>query len=69
MGITIDPDVWRKSRMQQILASEGRAENQCPCGSYTTTGEPPVLHRAGCPHDEFPLVESSPDDEPPRWWE
>jgi len=56
MGIAIDPDGWLKSQMQQLLASEGRAENQCgECGNYTTTGAPPQLHRDGCSKRWIPL--------------
>jgi len=55
LGVPIDPDVWRKSQMQQLLASEGCAENQCPCGNYTLTGEPPQLHRDDCSKRWIPL--------------
>lgn len=66
LNIDIDPDMWLKSKTQQVLASEGRAENQCPCGAYTTTGDPPILHRKACPHDPFPVIEPV-DLSDPKW--
>lgn len=40
------------ARRQQDRAAEGRADGQCPCGSYRFDGKPPVLHNPGCPHTD-----------------
>lgn len=50
-----DSEQWAKARSQQLLATDGLAEGQCPhCGSYRIDGMRPILHVAGCPDE--------------RWW-
>lgn len=45
-----EPDeVTAKTRQQEALAAVGAAQGQCEhCGTYTSTGAPPVLHQADC---------------------
>lgn len=46
----MDPNSY--ADQQRERAAEGRADGQCPCGSYRLDGKPPVLHYPGCPHKD-----------------